>query len=162
MKSHLCDYFHDTITAMTQEQQKALIQKGREFIGRPYKYGATSDEAPQVFDCSSFTQYLFKQIGTIIPRSTIEQATQGVTVQLKSIELGDLIFFHGSRGHYNPTFPQGIGHVVLYIGDNKIIHAGSRRIQEQPNIIEVGGVEELDFKEVVEKLGPIIVIKRII
>ncbi len=147
---------------MTQEQLKTLVQKGRELIGRPYKYGAAADEAPRVFDCSSFTQYLFKQIGVIIPRSTIEQASQGTAVRLESIEPGDLIFFHGSRGHYNPTFPQGIGHVVLYAGENKIIHAGSRRIQERPEIIEAGGVEELDLKAAVEKLKPITVIKRIV
>jgi len=145
---------------MTKEQKSKLITLAKSLIGKPYKYGATPEEAPEFFDCSSFIQYIFKQIGIILPRSTILQAEHGEEVRLEDLEPGDLLFFHGERGFYNSKFPQGIGHVILYIGDNKTIHAASRRVQENP-VKEVGEVEEQTLNEVTEKCKPLIVIKRL-
>lgn len=119
-------------------------------------------DAPNFFDCSLFMQYIFKQIGVDLPRSTILQADIGKEVSLENIQPGDLLFFHGTQGFYNKNFPQGIGHVVLYIGDGKTIHAASERIQEKPEVIEQGKVEEKNFDFVIEKCKPLIVIKRII
>ena len=145
---------------MTETQKTKLVATARGLIGRPYKYGATPEEAPDYFDCSSFTQYLFGQIGVELPRSTILQADCGEAVNSKNMEPGDLLFFRGTRGFYNTQFPQGIGHVVLYVGDRKTIHAASRRIQEQPRVVEEGRVEEQILEEVIEKLKPLVVIKR--
>ena len=41
----------------------------------------------------------------------------------RRLRIGDLLFFRGSWGHYNPEYPIGIGHVVMYIGDSMVIHA---------------------------------------
>jgi len=148
---------------MTQEQEK-LINLAKNLVGTPYKYGAKMSEAPEVFDCSGFIKYLYEQIGKEIPRSTIEQAEfSGEKIKnIEDIKPGDLIFFRGSRGHYNKTFPEGIGHVVMYLGDNKVIHAESKRIQENPKIVEKGNVRVETLQESIKKLRPIIAIKRII
>ena len=148
---------------MAKEQKVQLVKIAKNLIGKPYKYGATLEEAPNFFDCSSFTQYVFKQVGVQLPRSTIEQAREGKRIEnIETLEPGDLIFFRGAQGHYNEKFPKGVGHVVLYIGDNKTIHAASRRVQEKPQIVEIGQVEGKPLEEIVEKLKPITVIKRII
>ena len=117
---------------MTLDQQQKMVTLARSLIGRPYKYGATPEEAPNCFDCSSFTQYLFKQAGIDIPRSSILQAadpngTEIVpTADFGNLEPGDLLFMRGTRGFYRDWMFPGreiyIGHVVLYIGDGKIIH----------------------------------------
>lgn len=147
---------------MTRDQQTQLVSLATSLIGKPYKYGAKAEEAPDVFDCSLFTQYIFKHIGIAIPRSTIEQAAEGEEISsLENLEIGDLIFLHGTRGHYNPRFPQGIGHVGVFIGDNKVIHAGSKRIQEKPKIIEKGEVKEQALQHVISLYEPIITIRRI-
>lgn len=145
-----------------QKQVDELIKIARGLIGRPYKYGARVEDAPDLFDCSSFTQYVFRQIGVEIPRSTILQAEEGEEISLEDIQPGDLLFLHGTQGFYNKKFPQGIGHVVLYIGDGKTIHAASERVQEKPMVVEKGEVEERDLDYVSKKFSPIIVIKRII
>ena len=146
---------------MTNDQQTKLAELAKSFIGKPYKYGAKAEEAPDVFDCSLFTQYIFKQIGIDLPRSTIEQAAEGDIVNgLENLRVGDLIFLHGTRGHYNPRFPEGIGHVAVFIGDNKTVHAGSERIQEKPKIIEKGEVKEQTVEHVLSLYKPVIVIKR--
>ena len=144
-----------------ESQISKLIFVAKSLIGKPYKYGATMADVPNFFDCSLFTQYIFKQIGVDLPRSTILQAEAGTEVALENIESGDLLFLHGTQGFYNKKFPAGIGHVVLYIGDKKTIHAASERVQENPKVIEQGVVEERELDYVIGKYKPIIVIKRI-
>ncbi len=146
---------------MTLNQKSRLIEIAKNLIGKPYKYGARPEEAPEFFDCSSFIQYIFKNIGIDLPRSTIEQASKGEKIEnLSDLKIGDLIFFHGTHGHYNPKFPEGIGHIALYIGEDKTIHAGSKRIEENPKIVEIGQVEERELDELIKKLKPVITIKR--
>jgi len=108
-----------------EKLQKRLVYFAKKNLGKPYKYGARSWEAPRSFDCSSFVQYLFKRIRVDLPRTALEQAHLGKKVDLKKekLEIGDLIFLKGSLGRYNRKFPQGIGHVAVYIGESKIIHA---------------------------------------
>lgn len=110
---------------MEKEKQDKIIYFAEKCLDKPYKYGAKPSEAPKSFDCSSFTQYVYKKIGIEIPRTTIEQAVLGKKVKpkIKLLEIGDLIFTHGTLGRYNESFPQGIGHVAMYIGDGKIIQA---------------------------------------
>ena len=138
-----------------------LLQVARGLLGQPYKYGAVMSEAPDFFDCSGFIKYIFSQIGVDLPRSTIEQALIGEEVSLSDIEPGDLIFGRGSRGHYNSHFPQGIGHVGLYIGHDKVIHAASERLSEKP-IIEKGEVLESTLSEFISGWQPVVVVKRIL
>jgi len=140
---------------------EAIIKTAENLIGVPYKYGAKKEDAPDFFDCSLFIQYLFEQIGIDLPRSTIEQAREGTEVRLENIQPGDLIFMHGSRGHYNKYFPQGIGHIGLYVGNNQVIHAASTRIKEKP-IIEKGSVVKSSLEEFLEGWKPLVTIKRII
>ena len=104
---------------------KELIGLAKNLVGKPYKYGAsTSQEAPSVFDCSSFTRYLFRQVGKEIPRPSIEQIEVGKIIDKKDLKPGDLIFSKGSgKPHYNKKYPKGVGHVGLYIGNGKLIHA---------------------------------------
>jgi len=142
-----------------------LLDITRKQIGKPYKYGAKSSEAPECFDCSLFTQYIFKQVGIDIPRSTIEQAEfAGDKVpNIDDIRPGDLIFVRGGRGHYSPSFPDGVGHVGVYVGDGKIIHAeAAKRVQDSPEIIEVGQVKEENLQDFLKRLEPVVSIKRII
>jgi len=138
-----------------------IIVRARQLISTPYKYGATMEEAPGVFDCSGFIKYLFAEAGIDLPRSTIEQARAGSDISIENLMPGDLLFMHGTFGHYSPHFPEGIGHVGIYIGDHKVIHAASERISEKP-IIEKGQVVETSLQEFLSGWAPLVVIKRIV
>ena len=105
-----------------------VIKLAKHLKGRPYKYGATIADAPKFFDCSLFTQYIFREIGIPIPRTAIEQAVVGKKVSIKKIKEGDLIFMKGEIGRYNKFFPVGIGHVGVYIGKGIVVHAERKRI----------------------------------
>lgn len=86
-----------------------------QFEGNPYAYGGTS--LTKGTDCSGFTQSVFRDKGIKIPRTSRVQAANGKKVPLSKIQPGDLIFYK-KRGVIN--------HVALYIGNGKVISAGSK------------------------------------
>lgn len=139
---------------MTNEQRIQLINRARELVGAHYKYGASLEEAPGAFDCSSFIQYLFRSVGIEIPRSALLQAgdPKGEELLLDTeFEPGDLLFMRGNIGHYNDELFGGrkidVGHVALYLGEGKIIHAQS----------SAGGVIEQLLEECIKEPGYAIV-----
>jgi cell wall-associated NlpC family hydrolase len=139
--------------------RKRLVYFARKHLGKPYKYGAKPWEAPKFFDCSSFTQYLYKRIGIELPRTALEQAHLGKKVNIKDgLEVGDLIFIKGGWGHYDPKFPQGIGHVAIYVGDGKVIHAKWKKNKDGS---DDGKVEEWPVEKLLKRKD-LVVIKRIL
>lgn len=91
-----------------------IIEKALSFQGTPYKWGGTS---PLGFDCSGFTQYVFKQFGVNLPRISYQQSNAGQAVSRDQMRPGDLVFFdYSSR---NP----GADHVGIFIGNGKVVEA---------------------------------------
>jgi hypothetical protein len=83
------------------------VDLANRFLGVPYLWGGTSDFG---FDCSGFTQRLFRFSGIEIPRNSYEQRDASKDVgKLSDAVRGDLIFFKG--------------HVAIYLGKGRIIHA---------------------------------------
>lgn len=91
-----------------------LINNAKAHIGTPYVWGGTTKSG---FDCSGFTQFVFRESGITLPRQTTDQYNIGKKVASPSI--GDLVFFE--------TYKEGPSHVGIYIGNNEFIHAGSTR-----------------------------------
>ncbi|MDR0266905.1 C40 family peptidase [Paenibacillus sp.] len=87
-----------------------IVATGKQFLGVPYKFGAKSG-ITSAFDCSSFTQYIFKKYGINLPRSSKEQSNVGTYVPRNQLKPGDLVFF------YSP-----IHHVGVYMGNGKVLH----------------------------------------
>jgi cell wall-associated NlpC family hydrolase len=123
------------ITKLSNEQKRErLVFFAKKQIGKPFKWGVKKNEIGKFFDCSSFTQYLYKRIGIELPRTTVLQAYHGQIIratkkppffQEKNLKIGDLIFFKSEKGHFTPEFPNGIGHVIMYLGNKKFIHVDS-------------------------------------
>lgn len=90
----------------------ALVAYAYQFIGRPYVLGATG---PNLFDCSGFTQYVYKQLGYGLSRTTYTQVNQGRYVPRDQLQKGDLVFSNGPAS--------APGHVGIYVGNGQIIHA---------------------------------------
>lgn len=67
-------------------------------------------------------------------------------------------FFTGVVGRYNQNFPQGIGHVAIYVGGGKIINA---KYHENKDGSDGGAVEEGLLKEFLKRKD-IVVVKRIV
>jgi len=93
----------------------ALIKEALAHRNVRYRWGGASRSG---FDCSGFTLYVMKKgRGIKLPHSASAQARLGVKVARKDLQPGDLVFFH--------TYRRGIGHVGVYIGNNKFVHASS-------------------------------------
>ncbi|BFH62815.1 C40 family peptidase [Paenibacillus azoreducens] len=91
-----------------------IIATGKQFMGVPYHFGASSGRTDE-FDCSSFTQYVFKQSGIHLPRSSRQQSTVGTPVSKNQLQPGDLVF--------SDTNHDGvINHVSIYIGNGQLLH----------------------------------------
>ena len=88
----------------------AIVDYAYQFLGCDYVYGATG---PSTFDCSGFTQYVFRNAaGVSLPRTTYDQINVGTPVSYNDLQPGDLVFPH-------------TGHVGIYVGNGQMIHAPS-------------------------------------
>ena len=90
---------------------KEIASYGCQFIGNPYVAGGTS--LTEGADCSGFTYAIYKSFGYTLPRSSTDQRASGTGVEYSQAQPGDLICYSG--------------HVGMYIGDNKIVHASSAK-----------------------------------
>ncbi len=97
-----------------------LREEALKHQGVPYVSGGTT---PYGFDCSGFTQYVYRKLGIELRRSVLGQLQNGVVVSKDELQTGDLIFFQNTTGwgHF-------ASHVGIYIGNGKLIHAGSNGI----------------------------------
>jgi cell wall-associated NlpC family hydrolase len=80
--------------------------------GTPYRWGGAATTG---FDCSGFTQYVYKKVGIVIPRTSYEQFRVGKVVGWSQLQPGDLVFFS--------TDGPGPSHVAIYIGNGLIVQA---------------------------------------
>lgn len=67
-----------------------LLESAFMQLDKPYQWGKMG---PDGFDCSGFTQYVFKISGITIPRTSEQQSKEGESIDKAHIEPGDLIFF---------------------------------------------------------------------
>lgn len=100
--------------------RNALYNVATAQVGVPYVSGGTT---PRGFDCSGFTQYVYAQCGLKLPRSCDDQAGVGIIIPKEALQCGDLVFFQGTNG-----MAPLASHVGIYLGNGKLIHAGSRGI----------------------------------
>lgn len=105
----LTKYLSKTKIKTTTGQQVANYAK--QFVGNPYRYGGTS--LTNGADCSGFTQSVYKHFGYKLPRTSSEQRKSGKSVSFSNRKVGDLICYSG--------------HVGIYIGNNKIVHASNSK-----------------------------------
>jgi hypothetical protein len=100
---------------------KSLINsirwRAKSFLGTPYVWGATG---PTQFDCSGFTQWVYRDVGINIPRVSRDQARVGQYISYDELEPGDMVFFD-TKKHRSGK----VTHVGIYLGNHNFIHASS-------------------------------------
>lgn len=101
-----------TTTSKTKGEE--IVEYAKTFLGYDYVYGGSSPKTG--FDCSGFTAYVYKKFGYTLSRASTAQAKNGVEVSKNELQPGDLLIFK------NQALTR-IGHVGIYIGNNKMIHA---------------------------------------
>lgn len=93
-----------------EQKRKTLIENALSYVGNPYVWGGENLE--KGVDCSGFTQQIYKEFGIDLPHSSSSQRNVGEAVPIdQEPKQGDLICYDG--------------HVAIYIGDGKIVHASN-------------------------------------
>jgi cell wall-associated NlpC family hydrolase len=91
----------------------AVLRTAASLAGAPYRYGAAG---PRAFDCSGYTQYVYRQHGRSLPHSATAQAGYGASVSKSAARPGDLLLF-GSGGRYS--------HAAIYAGGGQMWDAST-------------------------------------
>jgi len=102
-------------TSRTSSLGARVVEIAKQYLGSPYSYGGSS---PNGFDCSGFTQYVYKQVGIDLPRSSSGQADIGKKVSKDNLQPGDIVIF-------SDTYRSGPSHTGIYLGNGKFIHAST-------------------------------------
>jgi len=100
-----------TVTSRTFNQSAALYAKSLE--GIPYLYGGTTKGG---FDCSGLTQYVYRQGGRRIVRTSDEQFHQFRRESHAEAQPGDLVFFHDTSNLSSHVYHVGVfegGHYMV-------------------------------------------------
>ncbi len=94
---------------------KEIAEYALNYIGYPYKWGGSSPASG--FDCSGFVAYVFGQFGYTTSRIANDVTSDGVHVDPKDMQPGDVLCFYSGNGY--------VGHVGIYIGDDTFVHAAN-------------------------------------
>ncbi|HWE81208.1 MAG TPA: C40 family peptidase [Gaiellaceae bacterium] len=85
------------------------VRFARKLLGTPYRWGGDSPSTG--FDCSGFVRFVYAHFGVELPHSSYGDFDLGKRVGRGALKPGDLVFF------------DGVGHVGMYIGNDRFIHA---------------------------------------
>ena len=97
-------------TKKTKGEQ--VVDYALKFVGNPYVYGGCS--LTKGTDCSGFVMLIYRHFGVSLPHYDAAIRSHGKAVpSLKEAKAGDIICYYG--------------HVAIYIGDGRIVHAANSR-----------------------------------
>lgn len=120
-----CGSGRTTVTRKKQTSatlQEEIIEYGRQYIGKPYRYAG---RGPRAFDCSGYTAFVFKKFGYRLHPSSAGQDKQFPVVSRKEqLQKGDLVFFEG-RAKSGKVGHVGIVIETLPDGVFRFIHAST-------------------------------------
>lgn len=111
------------VVALTPEVKSARFRKHRpkpslgeraamialRAVGVPYRWGGSS--LASGFDCSGLVYWAYQRLGVDVPHSSYALFEKGRAVRPSRMKPGDVLFF------------SGLGHVGLYIGRGRMVHA---------------------------------------
>ena len=95
----------------TGKDGQAVIDYALQFVGNKYVWGGES--LTKGVDCSGFVMKVYEKFGIKLPHSSYKLRSVGKKVKASDLQPGDIICYSG--------------HVALYIGNGKIVHAANKK-----------------------------------
>jgi len=98
-------------TEAASNKGQKVVNYAKRFVGNKYKYGGTS--LTRGADCSGYIMSVYRKFGKRLPHSSYGMRKVGKKVKggIKKAKPGDIICYSG--------------HVAIYMGKNKIVHASN-------------------------------------
>ena len=119
------------------EKIKEIIYSGI-VLDKEYRSGASvTYDAPEAFDCSSLSAWMFKEVGVAIPRMSVDQFVFTERIEKNDLQFGDLVFsntgivlktgIHKESIEFLPgvKVPHGVDHLGVFIDDGNVLHTSS-------------------------------------
>lgn len=110
-----------TIEAQKKIDRDSIVTYAKQYLGIPYLYAG--NDPKKGFDCSGFVNYVFKNYGVTLPRSSGGFKNIGTKLAPEDFKVGDILVFYGYK---DKTI---IGHLGIICEANgmhsKFIHASS-------------------------------------
>lgn len=103
-----------TSSTVSSASGTTIANAALKYRGLKYVWGGES--LTKGVDCSGFTMAIYERYGYYLPHSAKGQRSSGRGVSSSDRKAGDLICY---------TAKNGIYHVGIYIGNNKVVHASS-------------------------------------
>ena len=127
-ENYFCDgYYADLETYSDRKEhvwedeeacRKMLVETAASYLRSPYRWGGKS---PCGIDCSGLVFMSYLACGIVIHRdASIKEMFPVRPIERKDLKKGDLIFFPG--------------HVAMYLGDQKYIHATAFRLTPEVTV----------------------------
>ena len=111
----------NTITEPTEEAE-TIVKFAKKFEGTRYKYGGTTKRG---MDCSGLIYTSFKEHDITLPRTTSGLKSTGSWIDVKEVNVGDLLFFATKK---NTRKVNHVGIVTsVRTGNIDFIHASSSK-----------------------------------
>jgi cell wall-associated NlpC family hydrolase len=109
-------------TTKPSEEAEDIVKYAKTFNGTRYKYGGTTKRG---MDCSGLIYTSFKAHDINLPRTTSQLKSTGNWIDLKEVNVGDLVFFATKKNSRN------VNHVGIVTnvrtGNVEFIHASTSK-----------------------------------
>ena len=108
----------DTVPVVSSERtpdippatrSERAVRYALDAVGTPYRWGGESPSTG--FDCSGLVRWAYGHVGIDLPHSSYALYGVGRRATPSRLEPGDILFF------------EGLGHVGLYVGNGRMVHA---------------------------------------
>jgi cell wall-associated NlpC family hydrolase len=99
----------NAVVAPSPTRADRAVRAALEAVGTPYRWGGESPTTG--FDCSGLVRWAYGRVGVELPHNSYALYGEGRRVREASMEPGDILFF------------EGLGHVGLYLGRGRMVHA---------------------------------------
>jgi cell wall-associated NlpC family hydrolase len=106
----------------SSKKAEAIAKYAKKFNGTRYKYGGSTKRG---MDCSGLVYTSFKDNNISVPRTTKDLKSFGKWVDLKKVNVGDLVFFATKKNSRNVNHVGIVTHVRT--GNIEFIHASTSK-----------------------------------
>ena len=101
---------------------ESILSDAEKYLGAPYRAGGMTYSG---FDCSGFVNTVFAENNIKLTRRSVDQAKEGVGINIENVKHGDLLFFATAGG--KRVSHVGIVHTITNDGEIKFIHASTSK-----------------------------------